>query len=198
MIVLVFGDSITQGLCDTEGGWVERLRKANNSTTFFNLGIAGDSSNDVLARFDNETAARVDTEEQTAFIFAVGFNDSRTKSGLSFSNPENYERNLAETLKRAKKYSDKILFVGLTPCVETRSNPVSWSNSGYTNARVKQFDNTLREFCEQNGVNYVELLTSFQEAQNKTDLLPDGIHPNNQGHQIIADLVAPELQKLLV
>lgn len=27
MRVLVFGDSITQGFWDTEGGWVERLRK---------------------------------------------------------------------------------------------------------------------------------------------------------------------------
>jgi lysophospholipase L1-like esterase len=152
----------------------------------------------VLARFDNETAARVDTDGQMAFIFAVGLNDSRTKSGINFSSPEHYEQNLAETLKRAKKYSDKILFVGLTPCVETRSNPVSWSNSGYTNSRVKQFDDTIREFCRQNRVSYVELLTSFNEAQNQTELLPDGIHPNNQGHQIIADLVAPELQKLLI
>jgi lysophospholipase L1-like esterase len=34
MIVLVFGDSIAQGYWDSEGGWVERLRKANDSATF--------------------------------------------------------------------------------------------------------------------------------------------------------------------
>jgi lysophospholipase L1-like esterase len=51
MRILVFGDSITQGFGDTEGGWVERLRhdydvetikdlRANtNYPTIFNLGF---------------------------------------------------------------------------------------------------------------------------------------------------------------
>jgi lysophospholipase L1-like esterase len=198
MIVLFFGDSITQGFCDSEGGWVERLRKTNNSTTFFNLGIAGDSSEDVLARFDNETMARADADEQIAFVFAIGLNDSRTKSGINFSETEQYIQNLTGLLKQSKQYSDKILFVGFTPCAEDRSNPVAWSNTGYINTRIKEFDNALREFCEQNKVGFVEIFEPFHEAQNKTELLPDGIHSNNEGHQIIADLVAPKLQELLV
>jgi lysophospholipase L1-like esterase len=35
--VLVFGDSIAQGFWDSEGGWVERLRKHYNSLALEDL-----------------------------------------------------------------------------------------------------------------------------------------------------------------
>ena len=39
----------------------------------------------------------------------------------------------------------QILFFGLTPCVESRLNPVSWCKTGYMNARIKEFNSTLRK-----------------------------------------------------
>lgn len=197
MIVLFFGDSITRGCDDSEGGWVERLRKSYGPTIFINLGVDGDSSSDVLARFNKDMDYHANADEPMAIVFSVGFNDTRTKSGISFSSQERYEQNLAELLKRAKKYSDKILFVELTPCNESHSNPVEWGDTGYTNTRIKQFNATLRKFCEQNGVNLVDTFETFSEAMGKTELLPDGIHPNDEGHQLIADLVNPELRNLL-
>lgn len=205
MRVLVFGDSITQGFWDIDGGWVSRLRKAYDQKaieagdydqpTIFNLGVSGNSSDDVLARFGNETKVRAN--EELAFIFAIGVNDARTKAGVNFSDVERYRKNLSEILSQARRYSGRILFVGLTPCVEARSNPVSWGDTGYTNARIKAFDDALKEFCEQNSVSFVEVLEPFQEAEAKTELLPDSLHPNDEGHQLIASIVAPRLEELL-
>jgi lysophospholipase L1-like esterase len=205
MRVLVFGDSITQGFWDVEGGWVSRLRKAYDQKaietddydqpTIFNMGVSGNSSDDVLVRFDNETKVRAN--EELAFVFAIGVNDARTKAGVNFSDIERYCKNLSEIVSQARRYSDRILFVGLTPCVEARSNPVSWGDTGYTNARIEAFDSTLKEFCEQNSISFVEVLEPFQEAEAKTELLPDSLHPNNEGHQLIAELVGQKLQELL-
>ncbi len=205
MRVLIFGDSITQGFWDSEGGWVNRLRKTydmqmiegkdHDPPTIFNLGVSGDSSDDVLARFDSETKARA--SEELSFVIAVGVNDARTKAGVNFSNVQRYQQKLARILQRAKQYSGKVLFVGLTPCVEARSNPVSWGDTGYTNGRIKEFDNVLREFCEQNNVGFVEIFEPFQKAETETELLPDSLHPNDRGHQLIADLVRPKLAELI-
>lgn len=167
----------------------------NDPPTIFNLGVSGNSSDDVLARFENETKVRA--TEELAFVIAIGVNDARTKAGVNFSDINRYKQNLGEILKLAKQHSNKVLFVGLTPCVEERSNPVSWSDTGYTNDRIKEFDNTLRQFCEENQVSFIEIFEPFAKAEAETELLPDSLHPNDKGHQLIADLVMMKLQDLL-
>jgi len=204
MRVLVFGDSITQGFWDTNGGWVQRIRTVYDKETIktgydlptiFNLSISGNSSRDIVERFEAETKARCQDEE-LGFIFAVGLNDSRTKSGVNFSEPEEYKSNLEKLLVMASRYSNKIVFVGLTPCVEERSNPVSWSNTGYTNDRIRMFNQVLEVFCHDNALEFIDILTPFTEAEAKTELLPDSLHPNNEGHRIIADIVMPRLKSI--
>lgn len=204
MRVLVFGDSITQGFWDTDGGWVQRIRTVYDKETIktgydlptiFNLGISGNSSGDIVERFEAETEARYQ-DEKLGLVFAVGVNDSRTKSGVNFSEPEEYKSNLEKLLAMARKYSDKIVFVGLTPCVEERSNPVSWGDTGYTNNRIRVFNQVLEDFCHDNTLEFIDILTPFTEAGAKTELLPDSLHPNNEGHQLIADIVLPRLQSI--
>lgn len=205
MRVLVFGDSITQGFWDIEGGWVSRIRKHydqqmidgtnDDPPTIFNLGVSGNSSDDVLARFENETKARA--TEELAFVVAIGVNDARTKAGVNYSDTNRYKQNLSEILKLAKQHSKKVLFIGLTPCVEERANPVSWGDTGYTNGRIKDFDNTLREFCAENQVSFVEVFEPFAKVEAETELLPDSLHPNDKGHQLIADIVRPKLEELI-
>jgi hypothetical protein len=69
MRVLVFGDSITQGYWDTDGGWVDRIRRHfdtiqatdlqdNDEPTIFNLGISADNSRNILERIETETISR--------------------------------------------------------------------------------------------------------------------------------------------
>lgn len=205
MRVLIFGDSITQGFWDVDGGWVSRLRKEYDQKAveaddydqpiIFNLGVSGNTSDDVLARFENETKARANDE--LAFVFAIGVNDARTKAGVNFSDVERYRKNLSEIVSLARQYSDRILFVGLTPCVEERSNPVSWGDTGYTNARIKTFDSTLKEFCDDNQVQFVEVFEPFASREAESELLPDSLHPNDDGHKLIAELVFPKIQELL-
>lgn len=205
MRVLVFGDSITQGFWDVDGGWVARLRKQYDQKAIdtddysqpaiINLGVSGDSTNDLLARFDNE--AKVRANDELAFVFAIGVNDSRTKDRVNYSDTGQYKANLHALVDLAKKYSSKMLFVGLTPCVQERTNPVVWGNTCYTNARICEFDAALRQFCIENSVPYVAVYERFAKAQETAELMPDGVHPNDQGHDLIARLIAPEIEKLL-
>lgn len=197
MRILIFGDSITQGFWDSEGGWVQRIRKEydlhkidniqEDLPTIFNLGVSGDSSDEIVQRFEAETKARI--EDELIIIFATGVNDSRIRDTKEFSNTERYKQNLVTLYNQASKYTNKILFVGLTPCVEERTNPVAWNTTRYQNGRIEQFDKALQEFCEQQNVAFIDILKPFSEAQDKTELLPDGVHPNDEGHKLIATLV---------
>lgn len=206
MRVLVFGDSIAQGFWDPDGGWVSHLRTYYDQQklqgtdadppNIFNLGVSGDSSDDVLDRVNSEAKARA--IEDLAFVFAIGINDSRTKAGKDYSDTDRYSKNLSEILKIARKYSDKILFVGLTPCVEERTNPVAWGNTCYDNKRIREFDNTLRGFCIQNQLSFVDIFEPFNDKQNTTELLQDGLHPNSIGHQLISNLVLAKLKSILM
>src|SRR5271157_5203514 len=85
MQILVFGDSITYGACDSEGGWVQRLRKfldgknlINTEVYYsvYNLGVWGNAIEDLLKRLEFETKQRIEENEEVMFVFAIGVNDS--------------------------------------------------------------------------------------------------------------------------
>ena len=207
MRILIFGASITQGFWDSEGGWVQRLRKFydakkisgedDDPPTIFNMGVSGDSTNELLERFTPETEAR-NRYGNMAIVFSIGSNDCRTKAGKPFLDTDRYVENLGKLLDQAHKYTDKILFVGLASCDEQKSNPVAWGDTGYTNERIWEFEQALRSFCEKNNVPMVKVFETFKEKNKKQSLIADGIHPNDTGHELITSLVRPELEKLLI
>jgi lysophospholipase L1-like esterase len=208
MRVLVFGASVTQGFWDTEGGWVQRLRKhydemqiknwSNERPTIFNLGVSGDSTIEVLKRVENETLAR-QTDRGLAFIFSVGINDSFVSGNGNINlTPEQYADNYRKIISIAKKYSDKIMLLGLQYCDESKTRPVAWANIHYTNERIEQFDQKAKQIAEENKIPYSDLYELFRARPEKGEgIYQDGLHPNNEGHELIFQLVRPALDELL-
>ena len=75
--ICVFGASITWGAFDDKkGGWVNRLKLINfaqgNCIDIHNLGISGNTTNELLERIDTELFAR----NPDLIIFSIGANDS--------------------------------------------------------------------------------------------------------------------------
>lgn len=208
MRILVFGDSITQGYFDSQGGWTERLRRLydmrilNNLsgewTELFNLGISGNTTKGLIDRFDNEVKARIWRDEPFTFVFAVGINDTARDEGVrERSNPDQYREELKQLIVQAKNYSKKFMFIGLSvideEIVKDRPNK-PWE---FSNNRIYEFEKVLSDVCNQENVPFVPIFEKFQAEQQKRNLLADGLHPNDAGHQLIYELVLPELEKLL-
>lgn len=196
--ILVFGDSITQGFWDIEGGWVSRLRrfldqktlesKSETYFSIFNLGISGDTSEGLAKRFEAELKPRLDQEAEAIIIFAIGINDSY------YINPENrhnvsleqFQQNLWTLLSQARKYSKKIAFLGLTPIDQAKTDPVPWSwTKSYKNDYIKTYNDALKEFCHKNNTDFISLLNQLNSLQD----LEDGLHPNSTGHEKIYKIV---------
>ena len=209
MRILFFGDSIAHGVWDTQGGWVQRLRSEYDKHSMkdlddsypdlYNLSIDGEVLSGVLKRLPYEIEARRYLGEPFILVFAIGINDTIFRGKEVATTAEQYREDLNVMLESAKHYSDKILFVGLTPVDDKLCNPWIHSSSGkcFSNVRILKFEETLRKFCLKKGIPCVQIFEKFNAAQDKEPLLADGLHPNAAGHELIAELVKPELDKLL-
>lgn len=199
MRVLVFGDSLVYGRDAPSGGWVQRLASdhiervaagtLSPHAAVYNLGVGGDRAKDVLKRFEAETQARIAGNDGLVIVFAVGINDAKIVNDKPVCTPRQYIRDLGKLLKLAQKYTDMILFVGLTP-VEVENEYVK---SHWTSARVQEFDDAVRAFALDKQVAFVPLLSVLQETMAEEYIHTDGLHLNDDGHAIIYEAVQQAL-----
>ena len=182
--ILVFGDSITYGAWDKEkGGWVNRLRLAlendysNNYYTIFNLGISGDVTENIKDRFDNECKIRFNKNDNTIIIFSIGINDTQNVKDEDRVSLETFRNNIITLINSAKKYTDNILFIGLTKVDESKVTPLPW-------------DKELKNICLESNVDYLYIYDLLEG-----DELFDDLHPNNVGHQKNCDKVKTKISK---
>lgn len=195
MRVLVFGDSITQGYWDTEGGWADKLRKhydelqvadfEKDQPTIFNLGVSADTSEGILARIENETKARTRHANLPIVIVQVGVNDSSLDSDTVQVGLEAYKKNLATIINKMRPLSSKLIFAGLSACDESKTTPVAWGEYYYRNQDIKLYEDAMRTVAAAYSIPFIPVFDAFRVAAEHADLLPDGLHPNNSGHQVI-------------
>jgi lysophospholipase L1-like esterase len=208
MRVLVFGPSAVQGFWDVDGGWVGRLRKHYDKLQmkdFFveqpcvmNLGISGEETSSLLERMENEAKAR-ENDKGISFVISVGGNDSSLEDGQLKSTPEVFKSEAEKLIEKARQYSDKIMFVGLNSCDESLTNPVAWADIYFRNELRVSFEKITQELCEQQKVPFVPIFEIFYKKMTAGEklLAHDGLHPNSTGHELIFQLIRPELDKLL-
>ncbi len=203
--VLIFGASITWGAWDREGGWVQRLRKfvdeknisdPNYDYKVYNLGISGDTTEDVLRRFENEAKER-ESAEETIIMFSIGVNDSQfvhDKKDMRVR-LEKFEENIKKLIKLSKKYSSKIIFVGFSPIDQSKVDPIPWAKEkkSYRKNLVEMFDNKVKEICKEKNIYFIEVYDKVKKGYER--LLIDGVHPNSGGHEKIFQIVKEFLVK---
>ena len=195
MNICIFGDSITWGAYDPEGGgWATRLRNyfeaQNKDINVYNLGISGDSTVDLINRIEGETKSR----EPDLIVFAIGINDAQfihSTNGPRISAAK-FRGNLEKIFSVAKKFTDKIVFVGLTCVDESKTHPWDEEKS-YTNDIIRRFDGEIEEFCATNNLGFI----TVNDAIGMDDLI-DGLHPNTTGHTKLLGRIKPRLEKLLI
>lgn len=191
--VLVFGDSIAYGGWDTEGGWVERVKKQAHKLTaessgqtkiqVFNLGIGGDTSRKILARIQNETEARLSKTWGTKIILSFGINDERSKDGIIEVPLEEFQNNVQEIIKIAKSYTDELLIIGNPPIGE---DLVDFKTFKYSDKRNKQYDSVLQNCANAANIPFISTRELFDKAGNNLNAY-DKLHVSDKGHEIIAD-----------
>jgi lysophospholipase L1-like esterase len=205
--ILIFGDSITWGAKDSEGGWAARLKKHTDNQvvggkedydTIYLLGISGDNTDDLLKRLKDELISRVDEDSNMVVMIAIGINDSQ----FDISNKENripidiFKENLNNILRIANRHAERTVFVGLTPVDDSLLHPMPWKPThGYSNAHVNKYDGIIRKVAKENKKPFINLYEHFLKRDYKK-LLSDGLHPNPKGHKVIYEKIFAELKAL--
>lgn len=209
MRILVFGDSITQGFHDVEsGGWCNHLvqevmrREVESDNSYnksvINLGISGDRTDDLLKRIKPETEARVlkyPTSDYDVAVLAIGVNDSQfeIKSGENSVPVEETIRNIGSILNEIGELVQKVVLVGIAPVWDPRINPMAWKTThAYSNEQIQRYNESLQELAKQKEMIFIDMSDVYGDKAN--ECLPDGIHPNAEGHQLIFERVKTALE----
>ena len=169
-----------------EGGWATRLRNYLEPEDFivYNCGVSGDDTQRLLERFEMEAKTR----EPQLIIIAVGINDSQYENNKENAriSEEKFTENIETLIKKAREFTENIVFVGITRVDESQTMPIPWSdrNKNYDNTNIARYDSIIEFACCGQGIPYLDT----SELLSVNDL-EDGLHPNPQGHQKIFEEV---------
>ncbi len=202
---LFFGDSITYGEYDgVFGGWVDilkryALQKYNEGNTneliIFNLGIGGKTTEGLINRLPHEMKARNSADGNIVFI-GYGANDLAVKDGIQLVNPEKFKANIELAIQDSKLYSDDIYLVSILPFSEKIDGKISATGKIRTNEDVLIYNQILKDIATENALVYIDFYSAFI-ADKEILLSKDGVHPNEKGYGMMAEIAIPIIEKYL-
>ena len=180
-VILFFGDSLTAGYgLSTDEAFPALVQQKclTNGTPckVINAGLSGETSAGGLTRIDWILRQPIDV-----FVLELGAND-----GLRGLPLDQTKKNLQAIIDKVKaKYPDvKIVIAGMM--VPPNMGPDYTSN----------FKKIFPELARKNNATLIPFILEDVAGYEKLNLA-DGIHPNQEGHKIVADNVYKVLSELL-
>ena len=201
--IIAFGDSTTarRGPLNV---YEKRLAKAESRDWVLNAGIGGHNTKNARDRFERDVLSK---NPDTAII-QFGINDAAvdvwknppaTKPRVSIGQ---YEQNLRFFVQRLKARETDVVL--MTP------NPIRWTpklkrlygmapyqpddGDGF-NVVLRDYAGVVRKVAREADVSLVDVYRLFDQSSDVDALLLDGMHPNDEGHRIIAEQILRVLNK---
>jgi acyl-CoA thioesterase I len=205
MDIYCFGDSITFGEFDTErGGWVDRLKTAcmarfvatgQPGDSVFNLGISGETTRMMRARFGAELQARFDAEVRSLVLLAYGANDAAESEGSLRVPRDEYVDNLAWAIDEARRLGCEVWLVNVTPVAPSADGVRSATGRLRANAVLARYNEALRELSRSKSVELLDVNAAFRAHELTSLFVADGLHPNAKGHALVFEVVQARLSR---
>ncbi len=201
---LFFGDSITYGEYDgVFGGWVDILKRfalqkyneGSDELILFNLGIGGETTDGLVKRIPYEMAARNAADGNIIFI-GYGANDLAVKEGNYIVTPEQFQANILTAVQLAKQYAQDIYLISILPISQSIDGVVAASGKLRTNDEILIYNQILKNIAAENSLYYVDFHSAFLDDKEVL-LSADGVHPNEKGYGMMAEIVIPIIENYL-
>jgi acyl-CoA thioesterase I len=179
--VVFLGDSLTEGYgVDQESAYTSLIQKKINQDKLnwkvVNSGISGSTSASGPSRAKWILKAK---DKPNLVVIVLGAND-----GLRGIPVDSVKKNLQDTVKILKEAKVKAIVAEL------------YVPPNYGKEYSEKFRNVFSDVAKDSKVPLMPFL--LDKVAGKTDLnLSDGIHPNEKGHQIIADGIYQYIKKHL-
>lgn len=182
---MFFGDSHTVGVGDEEGlGWTGRVVAAameeGVAVTSYNLGVRGETSADVAARWRAEARPRLPDEGDPRVVLAFGVNDVSLDDPVRRCTQEQSLLSLEEVLLGAQGLGLRRFVVGPAAVDDEAEND-----------RIAELSYAYRTLCARHRVPFVPLVEELRENEvwRREIAAGDGAHPGAAGYAEIARLV---------
>jgi beta-glucosidase len=181
--LLMIGDSITHGWESTgKPVWNEHYadRKA------LNLGFGGDRTEQVIWRLQN---GEVDGLSPKLAVIMIGTNNTGHRQDPAHDTARGIRFILKELQTRLPDM--KILLLAIFPRGAEADDPLRILNS--------EINELISRFSESGSVHFLTINDKFldDDATLPTSIMPDLLHPNEDGYRIWAKAMEPMIRKLL-
>lgn len=204
-IINFLGDSITEGHGTTgpENTYHYLIKKKYNVKYAYNHGIGGtriacQTIPSMVSRHDLYFGLRAEVMDKNADLIVVfgGTNDYGHGDAL-FGDVDSDDictfcGAVNSLINKLKRDFPKAEIVFMTPLhrigEEVPSEPEGKILEDYVNA--------IRTICKKRGIALIDLFEMNPLDPNDKELVPDGLHPSDAGHKILAEVIAEELLKL--
>lgn len=164
------------------GGVAARTHSSGQPLTAYVLGVRGQTSQQVAARFSSDAAARLPAGCHGRVVLAVGVNDTTLLDGAPRV-PAAYSAGyLEQVLQPSREAGWPALVVGPPPIAD-----------GAQNERIAQLDAVLAQVCAAARVGCVRVFDQLLDdpVWMREVAEGDGAHPGTAGYRRLADLVWP-------
>ncbi|MCF6285255.1 MAG: SGNH/GDSL hydrolase family protein [Candidatus Hydrogenedentes bacterium] len=185
--VVCFGDSVTGVYYHTGGrraytdmvGIGLRQAYPNGDITAINAGVSGNTTVDALARIKKDVLAH----KPDLVTVMFGLNDM-TRVSL-----EDYRANLKNIIAKCRTVGAEVMLCTPNSIRDTASRPI---------ATLEQYVAVVREVATEEKVPLADCYAAFEyiRTQNALDwafLMSDPIHPNMDGHKLLAKTIVSTL-----
>jgi lysophospholipase L1-like esterase/RimJ/RimL family protein N-acetyltransferase len=198
-IMLFQGDSVTdcnrnrRSLYDLGNGYVKKLLGMANNILLVNRGISGNRTNDLLARWKEDTILVAPD-----FIsILIGINEvwHHYKFGNVLT-PQQYKENYIKLLEEVKKKlpETKILLIEPFAYPIGEYEPI-WQNDLDEEIQiVRELAKTYADYF----IPMQDILNDYKKNYAMESILADGVHPTDFGHQLIAKEVVKVIKEFLI
>ena len=182
--IYFIGDSYVNGTGDHAYlGWPGRVCAASRShevsITCYNLGTRGDTSEDVLSRWEREVASRRLIPHDGRVVFGFGANDCWIEEGKTRVERADTKRNTEQILSRAHSIFPTLM-VGPPPGIDEDEH-----------SRRVEISSLIGTIANNIGVPYLEVIQELRAegVWQQEAVLGDRIHPAEGGYSSLARLV---------
>jgi lysophospholipase L1-like esterase len=179
------GDSFVNGTADPEClGWSGRIcaaaRRQGLDLTYYNLGIRGETSADIRARWLDEVSRRLPEEYDGRIVFSFGVNDTTFEDGKPRVEPDGSVEHARAILSLARA-SYPVLMVGPPPTANREQND-----------RIARLSDRFALLCRDLNLPYLSTFSALRRSGPwmREVAAGDGAHPSAGGYAEMARLVA--------
>ena len=191
--IVFFGDSITQAGVKPDGfitrlGEMMKQKGIDNNYELTGAGIGGNKVYDLYLRMDEDVMAK----NPDVVVIWVGVNDVWHKRSFGTgTDPDKFEKFYNAIIKKLQAKNIKVLIC--TPAAIGEKTDFSNEQDGDLN----KYSNIIRSIAKNNNCQLIDLrkmtldynLANNKENKDRGILTIDGVHLNETGNKVVADIM---------